>query len=216
MGSRERILARIRRAQGRGGDAPPESERDLVRQYLAGHPRGPLRELGPDLVAVFRERAAASASTLGAVASEREVPAAVARYLSAHGIAGRGCVWPALAALDWAGAGLALEARAARDEDAVGVTGAYCAIAETGTLCVLSSPETPSSTSLVPETHVAIVPAGRIVGCMEDAWDLMRLEFGRLPRAVNYISGPSRTADIEQTVVLGAHGPARVHVVIMG
>ena len=216
MGSRERILARIRRAQGRGGDAPPEAERDLVQQYLASHPRGPLREFGPDLVAQFRERAAASASTLDAVASEREVPAAVARYLAAHGIAGRGCVWPDLSRLDWAGAGLSLDARAAKGDDAVGVTGVYCAIAETGTLCVLSAPDSPASASLVPETHVAIVPAGRIVGCMEDAWDLMRAERGQLPRAVNYISGPSRTADIEQTVVLGAHGPARVHVLILG
>jgi L-lactate dehydrogenase complex protein LldG len=216
MGSRERILARIRRAQGRGGDVPPESERDLVRQYLASHPRGPLRDFGPDIVACFRERAAASASTLDAVASEREVPAAVARFLAAHGIEGRGCVWPTFATLDWAGAGVLVEARAARGEDAVGVTGVYCAIAETGTLCVLSGADSPASASLVPETHVAIVPAGRIVGCMEEAWDLMRAEFGRLPRAVNYISGPSRTADIEQTVVLGAHGPARVHVVIVG
>jgi len=216
MGSRERILSRIRRAQGRGGDAPPESERDLVQQYLASHPRGPLREFGPDVVACFRERAAASASTIDAVASERDAPAAVARFLEAHGIPGRGCIWPALSALDWVGAGLSLDARAARDEDMVGVTGVYCAIAETGTLCVLSAPDSPASASLVPETHVAIVPEGRIVGCMEDAWDLMRAELGQLPRAVNYISGPSRTADIEQTVVVGAHGPARVHIVIVG
>ena len=216
MGSRERILTRIRRAHGRGGDVPPEAERDLVRRYLSSHPRGPVREPGLDVLAHFRERAAASASTLDAVASEREVPAAVAQYLSARGIPGRGCVWPSLAALDWAGAGLALEARFASGEDPVGVTGVFCAIAETGTLCVLSGAQSPASASLVPETHVAVVPAGRIVACMEDAWDLLRAEFGSLPRAVNYISGPSRTADIEQTVVLGAHGPARVHIVVVG
>ena len=79
-----------------------------------------------------------------------------------------------------------------------------------------SSADTPATVSLLPETHVALVPVERIVHFMEDAWDLARAELGRLPRAVNFISGPSRTADIEQTIVLGAHGPYRVHIVIVG
>jgi L-lactate dehydrogenase complex protein LldG len=70
--------------------------------------------------------------------------------------------------------------------------------------------------SLLPETHVAVVPVARIVAHMEDGWDLLRTEEGQLPRAVNFVSGPSRTADIEQTVVLGAHGPYRVHIVLAG
>jgi L-lactate dehydrogenase complex protein LldG len=60
------------------------------------------------------------------------------------------------------------------------------------------------------------VRAGRIVRGMEDAWKLLRDEVGRMPRAVNFVSGPSRTADIEQTIVLGAHGPYRVHIVLVG
>ena len=70
--------------------------------------------------------------------------------------------------------------------------------------------------SLLPETHVAIVAAGRIVRGMEEAWQLARTELGELPRAVNFVSGPSRTGDIELTIVLGAHGPYRVHVVVVG
>ena len=70
--------------------------------------------------------------------------------------------------------------------------------------------------SLLPETHIALVPVERIVPFMEDAWDLARSELGQLPRAVNFISGPSRTADIEQTIVMGAHGPYRVHIILVG
>jgi L-lactate dehydrogenase complex protein LldG len=98
----------------------------------------------------------------------------------------------------------------------LGVTGVFCALAETGTLAMVSGADTPASASLLPETHVAVVPVARLVPHMEDAWDLMRAELGRLPRAVNFISGPSRTADIEQSVVLGAHGPYRVHIVLVG
>ena len=68
---------------------------------------------------------------------------------------------------------------------------------------------------LLPETHIAVIPRSRIVTGMEDAWALLRRERGALPRAVNFISGPSRTADIEQTVVLGVHGPYRVHILLV-
>jgi len=95
------------------------------------------------------------------------------------------------------------------------VTGAFAGIAETGTLMTVTGPDTPASTSLLPETHVAVLAAGRIVAHMEDCWDLARSTYGQLPRAVNFISGPSRTGDIEQQLVLGAHGPYRVHIVIV-
>jgi L-lactate dehydrogenase complex protein LldG len=88
-------------------------------------------------------------------------------------------------------------------------------VAETGTLMMCSAPDTPAAVSLLPETHIAVVQALRIVPYMEDAWNLARAELGSLPRAVNFISGPSRTGDIEQTIVLGAHGPYRVHLVIV-
>ena len=100
------------------------------------------------------------------------------------------------------------------DNDLVGITGAFCAKAETGTLMMPSDAETPATTSLLPETHVAVLDPRRIVNSMEDAWDLLRREHKQLPRAVNFISGPSRTADIEQTVTLGAHGPYRVLLIL--
>ena len=103
---------------------------------------------------------------------------------------------------------------AARETDLVGITGAFCAIAETGTLMTATSPQTPATASLLPETHIAVISASRIVRGMEEAWQLARTELGQLPRAVSFISGPSRTADIEQTVTLGAHGPYRVHIIL--
>lgn len=213
--ARERILGRIRKAQGRGASRPSRAESEAVDTYLRSHPRGPLPEVVGDLVARFRERAESMQSTTEEVDREAQVPAAVAAYLDANRLPRSGCVWPALAHLDWRGAGLDLAARAANGDDGVGVTGSFAAIAETGTLVVASGPDTPASASLLPETHVAVVRAGRIVARMEEAWDLARQAFGQLPRAINFISGPSRTGDIEQQLVLGAHGPYRVHIVIV-
>jgi L-lactate dehydrogenase complex protein LldG len=214
--ARARILARIRRQQERGGGAPSAAEEEDVCTYLRAHPRGPLPEPGGELALRFRTRAEAGASSCERVGSEREAPAAVARYLDVMGLPKSGCMWPRLAGLDWAAAGLALEPRAAKAEDALGVTGVYCALAETGTLMLVSGADTPASVSLLPETHVAIVPVSRILPHMEDGWELLRAEHRVLPRAVNFVSGPSRTADIEQTLILGAHGPYRVHIVLVG
>jgi len=220
--ARASILARIRKAQGRAsapsGDEPAAQSRarhEAAHDYVERHTRAPGLTLGADLVAHFESQAQRMASTTDRVATMAGAPAAVARFLSAHGLPSQGVCWPALDALDWAGAGLALERRAPRDGDLVGVTGAFAAIAETGTLLLLSGPQTPASTHLLPETHVALVPASRIVACYEDAFARMRAEHGQPPRAMNLVSGPSRTGDIEQTIVLGAHGPYRVHILIV-
>ena len=111
--------------------------------------------------------------------------------------------------------GLRIEARPTQGDDRIGITGAFCAIAETGTVVLLSAADAPTASALLPDTHVAIVHVRRIVDGMEDAFARIRDERGVLPRAVNLISGPSRTGDIEQTIVLGAHGPFRVHVLVV-
>ncbi|HXZ55304.1 MAG TPA: lactate utilization protein C [Burkholderiales bacterium] len=214
-GARERILARIRKAQGRGLSRPSQAELEAIESYVRAHPRGTLPQVEADLVARFRARAEAMQSTVEEVATERDVPAAVARYLKSASLPLAGCVWPQLARLDWRAAGLALDPRAANRDDAVGVTGAFAAIAETGTLVLASGPDTPATASLLPETHVAVLGAARIVAHMEDAFALAREALGQLPRAINFVSGPSRTADIDQTIVLGAHGPSRVHVILV-
>jgi L-lactate dehydrogenase complex protein LldG len=211
--ARQSILARIRRAQGRG-PVVSDSERQAAEAYVESHPPAPRPPVGDDVVAHFEAQAQRMASTTGRVARVTDAPAAIARFLSANGLPAQAVCWQTLAELDWAGAGLRVEARAPRGEDPVGITGVFAAIAETGTLMLLSGPRTPASTHLLPETHVAIVPASRIVRHYEDGFARMREELGAPPRAMNLVSGPSRTGDIEQTIVLGAHGPYRVHVVI--
>lgn len=220
--ARDAIFARIRNAQHRP-EQPTQGERDAVADYLARHPAGPRPPMPENLAAHFAEQALKMASTLESVAALADVPAAAARYLSGLNLKPQAVAWTTLQSLDWAGAGINVEFRPPVREpqadhdhgDLVGITGCFCAIAETGSLMLLSGPENVASAALLPETHIAVVPQSRIVAHLEDAYALMRAERGELPRATNVISGPSRTGDIEQTIVLGAHGPYRVHVIVV-
>jgi L-lactate dehydrogenase complex protein LldG len=215
VAARENILARIRARQGKTA-APSGEDLDAVRSHLRSRPQHPRPGFEWELPARFRERAAGLSSTVEEIDALASAPAAIARYLKSKALPLTATCWPEFAALDWRSAGIEIAARPARDADGVGITSAFCAIAETGTLMTVTGPQTPATTSLLPETHIAVVPVARIVRGMEEAWQLLREELGKLPRAVSFISGPSRTADIEQTVTLGAHGPYRVHIVLTG
>jgi len=210
--SREAVLARVRTALGRQG--PDDEARAAAHAYVAARRQGPRPTLPSDLVQRFVQRAADMSSTTARVVTLDDVPAAVARYLD--GAPASAICWPEFASLDWRRAGIDVDVRPTTGDDAVGITGCFCAVAETGTLVFASSRDTPSATFLLPETHVAIVRTEQILAGMEDAFARLRNERGVLPRAVNFVSGPSRTGDIEQTIVLGAHGPRRVHLVLVG
>ncbi|HYD31956.1 MAG TPA: lactate utilization protein, partial [Azospirillaceae bacterium] len=105
----------------------------------------------------------------------------------------------------------------ARDHDLSSVTGAVAGIAETGTLMLTSGPEHPSTLNLMPDTHIVVLPTERVVGSYEDAWDRLRARTAEsgLPRTVLFVTGPSRTGDIEQQIQLGAHGPRRLHIILV-
>jgi len=209
MNARERILGKIRNAYATNATRP-----EIMEQHLVQHPRGPLPPPADDLVTCFKERAIKLSSDVLETNNRADIPKLLANYLKENNLPPRGVCWSSLAELSWSAAGLEMQSRPAKNEDLVGVTGAFCAIAETGTLMLLGGADTPATTSLLPETHVAVVAPNRIVATMEDAWDLMRKELIQPPRAINFISGPSRTADIEQTVTLGAHGPYRVLLIL--
>lgn len=214
MSARENILRRVRAALGGASLDSGKREAD-ARAKMSLRARGPLPDLSWDAVDRFKERCLGLSSTVDEAASYVELPAAVARYLQSHSLPSSLSCWAEFAHLPWQAAGLEVQVRPATGDDKTGVTGCFCAIAETGTLMSLSGVHTPLTNSLLPDTHIAIVPRSRILRCMEDAWDLLRKEHGALPRQVSFISGPSRTADIEMTMVLGIHGPYRVHIILV-
>jgi L-lactate dehydrogenase complex protein LldG len=221
--ARGRILADIRRSLRRGPLDP--ATRAQLEAEIAAHRRNLVPQRGAlddaARVDLFIAMAQEVQSTVRRVGSTAEVPAAVADYLAGENLAAEFVMAPepSLDAIPWAIRPL-LRVRRGRPtpDDKTSVTPAFAAIAETGTLLLVSGPETPTTLNFLAETHVVILRAERIVGSYEDAWDRLRAGRtlpNRLPRAVNFITGPSRTADIEQQIVQGMHGPRRLHIVLI-
>lgn len=214
MSARDNILARIRKNSGREG-LTTGLELSQVRTHIARQERGPQPSIARDNpVARFIQESDRLKSTVAEVNSLADVPQAAAAYLKQNSLESPVVGWPSLAELDWIASGVTYENRLACGEDMVGITDCFCGIGETGTLLLLSSPTTPKLHALLPETHLCVLSKARIVHTMEDAFQLVRIERGELPRATFFVSGPSRTADIEQTIVIGAHGPYRVHIIL--
>ncbi|MBL8513579.1 MAG: LUD domain-containing protein, partial [Betaproteobacteria bacterium] len=194
MSARDNILTRIRAQSGRSG-ATSEAELQAARAHIALRERGPSPSIArAEPIAHFIAECDRLKTTTARVNSLANVPAEIARYLAAEKLAPRLVGWHRFAGLDWASAKLTFDDRAAHGDDLIGLTGCFCAIGETGTLLLLGAAESPKSTALLPETHVCVVEASRIVPTMEDAFALMRTETGEPPRATFFVSGPSRTA----------------------
>ncbi len=219
--ARAQILGGIRRSLRRGelsGDA-----RKAAETRLAEPPRGPsvARAQLPqaEKVALFCQWAETLNATVARV-GPAEVPGEVSAYLARNNLPASVAMAPSplLEGYDWASQKM-LSIRRGRGEgsDQVSVTGAFAGIAETGTLVMASGPDHPVSLNLLPDTHVVVLRESDIVGGYEDAWGRLRARYGKnlMPRTVNTITGPSRTGDIEQTIELGAHGPRRMHILVV-
>jgi L-lactate dehydrogenase complex protein LldG len=145
------------------------------------------------------------------------VPEAVAGYVAAENLPADLVLAPdpSLDDILWDARPL-LRIRRGRAEagDAVSLTRCFAAIAETGTLMLISGAETPTTLNFLPDTHIVVVYADQVVATYEDGWDRLRTN-GRMPRTINFITGPSRTGDIEQRIELGAHGPRRLHIILV-
>jgi L-lactate dehydrogenase complex protein LldG len=223
MTARDTILGSIRRSLGVDGHEAPR--RKTVADRLREHPPGivPKRGSLPPAarIGLFRTMVEAAAGTMEEIGDAAEVPGAVAAFLRGHNLpmrVRRGDD-PRLEAMPWA-AERTLEVRQGPSDgsDLVGVAHALGGAAESGTLMLLSGPDNPTTLNFLPDTHIVVVDAKDIAGDYETLWERLRIRFGpgMLPRAVNLITGPSRSADIEQTLILGAHGPRRLHVLVVG
>jgi len=220
--AKQHIFASIRRSLRR--QEPDAAARAEIEDRLA-HPEAnliPGRAQIPhrDQLDLMEKMLIELKATVVRVASEAEVPAAVAGYLKGENLPPKVRMAPRddLRTLPWDSQPLLeVEEGIAEAADASSVTGAFAAIAETGTLMMASGPEAPITLNFLPENHVVVLRASQVVGTYEEAWQRLRAVTGagQMPRAVNMITGPSRTGDIEQTILLGAHGPRRLHVVLV-
>jgi len=220
--ARTAVLARIRASIGVTGKEP--LRRAAVADRLAGRPRGVIPETarveGAARLAAFAEKVVTTMASFEAVATAAEVPMAVAAYLAGRNLPAeiRHGADPRLASLPWSGTMLAVSTGRSDGRDPVGVSHAEAGIAETGSVVLVSGPDNPTTLNFLPETHVVVVDAADIVGGLEDAMARIRARFGAgvMPRTVNFVTGPSRSADIEQKLLYGAHGPKRLHVIMVG
>jgi L-lactate dehydrogenase complex protein LldG len=204
---RERVLAQIRQSLGRGAAAA-----DAAIVPLPG--QGPRPAYDGDLVEHFVAKMQEKAATVERLEAMADAGPAVARFVAAMRAAPRVRVSRALAGIAWPPE-LEVVLGAAVREDTTSVTPCFAAVAEAGGIVTLSGPDTPSTLNFVPDNHVVIVRASQVLRHLEDAWALLRSSGAPMPRTVNVISGPSRTADIEQTIQLGAHGPRRLHILLI-
>lgn len=211
--SRDHILGALRESLGRGPlDRETRAALDARIETPVQHPRPAFAD---DLVTRFVTKLESRAGTVARVASAAAIPVAVEAFRAAQGLAPRAAVGAALRDLVWPADWSIHHGRATID-DSLAVSPAFAAVAETGTLMLLAAPESPTTHNFVPDNQILILDQTRIVRHLEEAWALLRQREQGMPRVVNLISGPSRTADIEQTIQLGAHGPRRLHVILSG
>lgn len=218
--SKQAILTAIRRGLKRG--KLPADQIAMLQGRLDQHPRHliPARSRlpHPQQVDLFVRNVEKEFGTITRVPDYDAVPGAVADYLAMQNLPGSLIIapHPELQAIPWSARPL-LNIREGRAQgtDAVSVQHGFAGIAETGTLMLPSAPERPVTLNLLADTEIAVLRSSAIVGAYEEAWDRLRSEVGAMPRNVMLITGPSRSADIEQTLELGAHGPRRLHIVIV-
>jgi L-lactate dehydrogenase complex protein LldG len=201
---RESMLAAVRRALGGGGRVPaPREDASPRPHWHEGRSERFLKQL---------ERVA---GTYVRVADTAAVGAAAAEFLDTIGQPRQLVLapHPLLRELDWTGIECSEQMVAASTFSAAVV--AECAVAETGSIVMPSGPQRPTALNLLADNLLVLLKGEDIVDHMEDVWPRL-LGRSALPRTVNFITGPSRTADVEQTIQIGAHGARRVHVILIG
>ncbi|WP_282604744.1 lactate utilization protein [Pelagibius sp. Alg239-R121] len=220
--AREQILGAVKQSLKRNG--PNATNLETCEQRLSDPEAGLIPERSrlphPAQIDLMEAMLIELSATVQRVSSDNQVPDAVVDYLKTRNLPQEIRLAPSMDLLDlpWDGHSLLKTSSGpAREPDQVSVTGAFAGVAETGTLMLHSGPEGPTTLNFLPENHIVVLRTSQVVGAYEEGWARLRKVFGNgvMPRTVNMISGPSRTGDIEQKIELGAHGPRRLHVIVI-
>ena len=209
MSSRDDILSRIR--AGRSAAKPhPGSGPTPKRGQVSGDERK----------ALFVKMAQQALASVDQARSRAEVPGLVKSYLSQHNLPAEARLAPdpRITDLDWDSQPLLSVSVGGTDgSHPVSVTGAFGGVAETGTLALTSGAPSPTLLNFLPETHIVVVDANDLSGSYEELWAKLKGQYGEtMPRTLNLVTGPSRSGDIEQKIILGAHGPRALHILVVG
>ena len=149
--------------------------------------------------------------TVTRVQTTADVVNAVEDFIESESLTGEVTVAPALGAMNWSEQ---FRTGAASGVETTSVTPCLSAVAETGSVVFASSGDTPATLNFLPDNHIVVVNESQVVRHVDDVWAQLR-HADYAHRAVNFVTGPSRTGDIEQAIEIGAHGPRRMHVVLV-
>ena len=221
MSARDEVLSSIRRSLGVTGTEAPRVA--AVGERMARAPRGIIPQrgqvTGEARVKLFREQAEMVHATCAEVSHANEIPGEAARYLRDNNLPAvlRMGADARFAAMNWSATALAVTCGPSEGDDLNSVSYAFAGIAETGTLMLTAGADNPTTLNFLPDNHIAVIDEADIDGDYESAFARLRARYGKgqMPRVANLVTGPSRSGDIEQKLLLGAHGPRRLHIVIV-
>lgn len=222
--ARSDILGKIRTS--RGSPNAVKNTIGTMEHRIQNHPVNLIPERGkkPEKQRIdqFINEAERVHATVSQINSNAEIPQEIAKFLAENNLPSRIKQAPSLSSVDWSETMLEVTEGVGDAADEVCVTTAFAGVAETGTLVTYSGTENPTTLNFLPPVHIAVLNSKDISGSYEDAWIKIRETIDSkdhidnlIPRAVNFITGPSRTGDIQQTLLLGIHGPQRLHIVIV-
>ena len=224
MNSRDTIYSQINKALD---VSKKEQRKEIAEKRIKFPPKNLIPARGHGSIEwkvnCFRKWAEMVSSTTEIVTSLNELPVAIANYLNTNNLPTnvRSCSDPFLKKINWKSKPeLNVCSGAVKETDQVGLTVAFGGVAETGTVIMHSGEDCPTALNFLPETHIVILPISRLAGDYETVWNLFRKEIenfpeATIPRAINWVTGPSRTADIGQQLQLGIHGPRRLHIILV-
>jgi L-lactate dehydrogenase complex protein LldG len=222
MSSRAAVFASIRRSLGVTGEEA--TRRFDVEMRLKQAPPGIVPKRGQGdasaRLATFKAEAERAQASVAEISGWTDAPAEIARFLRESNCPAtlRMGDDPRLNQMPWGETSLEILYGPSDGGDVNAVSAAFAGIAESGTLALVSGPDNPTTLNFLPDNHIVVLPREAIEADYESVFAKLRGIYGKggAPRTLNFITGPSRSADIEQTLLLGAHGPRRLHIVVVG